>query len=270
MRTIFTLLLLTLSLSLFTACAQEVDEPTESQARDFYAEQWFEAAGFTPAYTYIIAGSLNDEGKITHIHFDMISSRNVSKRSTDYLMNIAHVNIGGEVNHQTLDIFVGGSSANIPQVYNYIRGSLSDINKQFMSFPIFGMMGPYTGEHGSEIFNLIGNALSIELDENTPVIDVIAALGLYHEETETIINTGTGPNRKTLELTGRWGGGSFDRQLLALEQYIVEEGLTLDALYQLLTEVNQADDLERDTVAGATMMFEPKIAQTLAPLINKD
>ena len=267
MKKIFTLILVVSMSFMILACQESAEEV--SMAGDFYAEKQFEAAGFTPAYTYIIAGSLDEDGKVTAIHFDMISSRGVSKRSTDYLMNIAHVSVGGEVGHQTLDIFIGGSTQNIPQVYNYIRGTLSNPDALFKDFSLFGMMGPYTGDQGDEIFNLLAEALEINITASTKVWEVMDALGLWDEENEIFKNTGTGPNRKTLELTGRWGGGSFDNQLVALETYIIENGLTLEEVYTLLTEVNQADDVDRDTVAGATMMFEPKIASTLALIIEE-
>lgn len=225
----------------------------------FYEEMYFEGSGYTPAYNYYLSGALNENGEIRQIRFNMVSQSGTSKRSSDYLMNNATLLIGGSLGHQTMDLFIGGSTENIPQVYNTIQGEIaSDGSTLLMNL---GIMGAYPGavvNHQDEIYGLLENALDMTIDETTTLAEFLSKVGLYDEEDSLVKNGMT-----TIELTGAYGGRSFNHQLQAIEEYIVENSLTLEEVYTLLSTNNQGYD-ERDAIAGATIMFDGKMQAIVA------
>lgn len=236
---------------------EEVEVPTceETPQLSFFETLDREASGFTPAYRYFLAGSLNDDGIVTSIHFDMVTTMGVSKRSTDYRMNVSYIMTGGMPDHQTLEIYVGMSTHNIPQGMFFIRGAIAhDGSDLIKDLPIFTLMGaPINRETVpvADIYQALSTGLTnLEIDDTTTVAEVLAAVNLFDAQNEQVRN-----GRAVTGLTGRWGGGTFHQQMLALEQHIVGNNMTLEDVYALLTTSNQADDVTRDTVAGATVMF---------------
>lgn len=266
-------------LVLLTACqdcpeVEEIDcpeceeclecEPCEETPQlYFYEEMYFEGSGYTPGYNYYLSGALDEQGVIQQIRFNMVSIYGVSKRSSDYLMNNATLVIGGSSGHQTMDLFIGGSTESIPQVFNTIKGEIaSDGSTLLMDL---GIMGAYPGavvNHQDEIYGLLESALNITIDETTTVAEFLSPLGLYDEE-EALVDNGV----SNIELTGAYGGRSFHHQLEAIEEYIVANGLTLEEVYTLLSTNNQGYD-ERDAIAGATVMFDGKMQAIVAKAAN--
>jgi hypothetical protein len=225
----------------------------------FYEQMYFEGSGYTPAYDYFLSGTLNEDGEIEYIRYNMVASNGVSKRSSQYLMNNATVLIGGSAGNQTIEIFIGGSTENIAQVFNYIRGTIAQDGSTLL-FDL-GISGAYPGapvNHQDEIYALLGNALDVTIDETTMIKDLLEPIGFYSSSTDLVKNGMT-----SIELTGAYGGGSFHNQLKALEAYIVDNALTLEEVYELVSSNNQGYD-NRDVVAGATILFDPKIVEITA------
>jgi uncharacterized protein with FMN-binding domain len=236
----------------------------------FFETMDFAPAGFTPGYRYFLAGTLNASGVITQIHFDMVSTASISKRSRDYQMNVSYITVGGTLGNQTLEIFLGGSTANIPQAMNTIRGAiLADGSNLIKSLPLLTFTGAPvnpTTVPVAELYQLLSTGIpGLEIDDETTVYDVLSKVGLWNAATSSVRN-----GRTVIGLTGRWGGGTFHQQLVALENYIVQNNFTLVELYHFLSTTNQIDDTTRDTVAGATMMFEPKILAIVAQAAGID
>ena len=241
----------------------ECEPCEESPQLSFYEEMYFEGSGYTPGYNYYLSGTLNDLGEIQQIRFNMVATTGTSKRSSDYLMNNASLLIGGEEGHQTMDLFIGGSTESIPQVFNTIKGSIAaDGSTLLMDL---GIMGAYPGapvNHQDEIYGLLAQALNISIDETTTIQDFLLPLGFFDETSMRVKNGMT-----NIELTGAYGGRSFDHQLTAIEDYIVENALTLEETYVLLSTNNQGYD-NRDAIAGATVMFDAKMQAIVAKAAN--
>lgn len=236
----------------------------------FFETMDFAPSGYTPGYRYFLAGKLNENGIITQIHFDMVSTANISKRSRDYQMNVSYLMVGGTLDHQTLEIFIGGSTENIPQAMYIIRGQIkSDGSDLIQSLPLLSFFGAPVNPQTvpvSEIYQLLSTGINgLDINESTTVYDVLSKVGLWNQTGSSVRN-----GRSVIGLKGRWGGGTFHEQLIALENYIIANDFTLVDLYDFLTNTNQANDQLRDTVAGATMMFEPKILAIVAQAAGID
>lgn len=279
MKKISALLLMLLSLCILTGCTEcpeceEVDCPEceeciecepceETPQRYFYEEMYFEGSGYTPAYHYYLSGALNSDGEIEQIRFNMVAVTGTSKRSSDYLMNNATIQIGGTPGNQTIDVFIGGSTENIPQVFNSIKGTIAADGETLLMD--LGIMGAYPGapvNYQDEIYGLLANALNIEITETTTLKEFLIPMGLFDEDANLVKNGQT-----NLELTGAYGGRSFNHQLEAIEQYIVANALTLEEVYTLLSTNNQGYD-NRDAIAGATIMFDVKMQAIVAKAAN--
>ncbi len=259
-----------MAVSVLAACTKEVEVPVEIPVEvevikeievevikevyineSFYHEMEFEGSGYTPSYTYYLSGSLLDD-VITDLRIDMVSQFGVSKRSSDYLMNNLKVQIGGTLKNQTIDLFVGGSSENIPQIFNNIKGE--SITPEMLVLDLV-VQGAYPGApvmFVEEIWGVIANGVGITINEETTLMEFTEAIGLYDVDRAVIKN-----GYKSIGLTGKWGGNSYNNQLTALEDYIVSHEMTLEEAYELVSTTNQAED--RDVVAGATVFFDPKI-----------
>lgn len=278
MKKLVLLFLCVFSFALLTACDETDDQPESPEVpqqettspSSFFEVMDFEPSGYTPGYRYFLAGSLNEDGEITQIHFDMVSTANISKRSENYQMNITYIMIGGLQDYQTIDIFIGGSTENIPQAMYTIRGQIkADGSDLIMGLPLLSFFGAPVNPESvpiDEIYQLLSTGFdNFNITAETTVADLLAQVRLYDSENSLVKN-----GRKVIGLTGKWGGGTFHEQLMALESYIVSEALTLEELYTFLTETNQADDQQRDTIAGATMMFEPKMIKIVAKAAGID
>lgn len=222
----------------------------------FYVEAEFEGSGYTPAYTYYLSGTLNDDSEITDIRMDMVSANGVSKRSNDYLMNSLNIQIGGTESNQTIELFVGGSSENIAQIFNTVKGENITSEMKVLDLTVMGAYPGAVVDHEDEIWGVIADGLGITIDATTTLDTFATAAGLYNAESSLFMN-----GYKHITLTGKWGGMSYDSQLTALEAHIVDNNLTLAEAYELVTTANQGMD-DRDTVAGATVFFDPKIQET--------
>lgn len=240
---------------------EEVEECEECEECSpqfaFYETMSFEQEGYTPAYDYFLSGTLNEQGEITAIRLNMVSVYGTSKRSNDYDMNVAKFQVGGTSGNQTLNLFIGGSTENIAQVYNTIAGDITTTTK-FIDVPFVKAYPQQVIAHTDEIYGLLETALDMTIDENTLVIDVLSKVGLYNA-TDSVIKNGN----KYVELEGAWGGKNYNHQLEALETYIVTNKLTLEEAYELVSTNNQGFD-NRDAVAGATVMFDAKIVKIFA------
>lgn len=226
----------------------------------FYVEKDYEASGYTPAYTYYLSGTLNELGEITSIRYDMVSDNGTSKRSTDYKMNNASFVVGGTSGNQTLDIFIGGSSASIPQIFNKISATTTTDGTELFktNFPILGAYPGAPVAHADEIYDVLATGLNITIDDTTTLAEVLTAAGLYDVDNSLVKN-----GNVKVALTGAYGGGSYNSQLTAIEEYAVANKLTLEELYEVVSMNNQGYD-NRDTIAGATVMFDAKLVEISA------
>lgn len=278
MKKLVLLFLCTISFVLLTACTQveekggtpEKPEQEITSPSSFFEVMDFEPSGYTPGYRYFLAGSLNEDGEITQIHFDMVSTAHISKRSENYQMNVTYIMVGGLKDYQTIDIFIGGSTENIAQAMYSIKGQIkADGSDLLMDLPLLSYFGAPVDKESipvNEIYQLLSTGFdNFDITDETTVANLLNQVRLYDNENSLVKN-----GRKVIGLTGKWGGGTFHEQLLALESYIVSEALTLRELYTFLSETNQADDQDRDVVAGATMMFEPKIVEIVAQAAGID
>ena len=239
---------------------EDCEECPDCVQNFFYVEKDYEASGYTPAYTYYLSGTLNDEGEITSIRYDMVSVVGTSKRSTDYKMNAATITVGGTSGNQTVNIFIGGSSENIAQIYNKISATATADGSELFktNFPILGAYPGAVVAHEDEIYATLADGLGITIDDTTTLADVLTAAGLYDTDNSLVKNGDV-----YVELTGAYGGKNYNNQLHALETYAVDNALTLVELYELVSTNNQGYD-NRDAVAGATIMFDHKLVEMTA------
>ncbi len=231
-------------------------EVIKEVSNTFYTELFFEGSGYTPGYNYYLSGTVNEEGQVIAMRYDMVSVYGTSKRSSDYKMNVANVTVGGTEGNQTFSMFIGGSTENIAQVYNTVNGS--NLNGEDLALVKLTFAPSYYGPvtHQDEIWGALADSLDITIDEATTVAELLTAMGMYNTETGTITN-----GYKQFKLKGYWGGGTYDQQLTAVEDYIVDNGLTLMEAYEIISTSNQGSDLERDSIAGATVMFDSKMVE---------
>ncbi len=211
--------------------------------------------------TFIFNGTTMD-GVITELEFDIIRNKGTedeySKKDIyGYSMNVTDADIEAAdegfnlVNFSAMGYsteYAEGASAQY-----LVYGSVDNVTDDtvFSDLVVVDFMGEeITQEQALVAYTPVAKEAGIELTLDTPIKDLIEQHGSYANGTFV-------EGERRISFEGIAGGRSYGEQIDAIKQYILDNKMTLEEVYEMFKTVNQADEPieERDTVAGATITF---------------
>ncbi len=267
------MLVAALALSL-VACSSETEETTEETTETTTTteavvetfETEYEMKGTTSSGvpkndTFIFNGTTTD-GIITELEFDVIRNKGLDSEYSKtelsgYEMNVTDATVVATDSGFALESFTSKGYSE-----DFAAGGLQFLQsasiENLTEETTFGELTvvDYKGEELSPedaivSYQFVANEAGIgELTADTLVKDLITIHGL-HDGTTFV----EGENRVSFE--GIAGGRSYGEQIQAIEDYILANNMTLEAVYEMFQTVNQSSQpiAERDVVAGASITF---------------
>lgn len=254
------MLAMLLALALVFGAAAVAEEKTFSAE---YEMKGTTSAGKPKNDTFVFEGKTVD-GVITELNFDIIRNKGTEgeyskKDIMGYMMNVSDAAV-----EKTEDGYALSQLA----VYGYDPAYDSGTYAQFMLSAsaekltdelTFGELTfsdmarpdhPVSVEKAVIAYQYLASEAGITLTAETPVKDLLAIHGFYQDGAFV-----EGASR--VSFAGYHGGRSYGEQIDAIAAYILEQGMTLEEVYEMFKTVNQASQPieERDTVSGATITF---------------
>ena len=241
----------------------ETEAPTETEAgpvvETFSAE--YEMVGTTSAGlpkndTFIFEGETTD-GIITKLNFDIIRNKGLEgeyskKDLMGYQMNVSDAEVAAtDTGYELVNLGMNGYETEFGQYM--ITATCPELTDE----TVFGdlTITNYTGEELTPdqrilIYQYLANEADIELTDETPVSELLAIHGLY-QDGEFVEGT------SRVSFAGFNGGRSYGEQIDAIVEYILDNNMTLEDVYEMFRTVNQQSTPieDRDTIAGATIAF---------------
>ena len=241
----------------------ETEAPTETEAgpvvETFSAE--YEMVGTTSAGlpkndTFIFEGETTD-GIITKLNFDIIRNKGLEgeyskKDLMGYQMNVSDAEVAAtDSGYELVNLGMNGYETEFGQYM--ITATCPELTNE----TVFGdlTITNYTGEELTPdqrilIYQYLANEADIELTDETPVSELLAIHGLY-QDGEFVEGT------SRVSFAGFNGGRSYGEQIDAIVEYILDNNMTLEDVYEMFRTVNQQSTPieDRDTIAGATIAF---------------
>ena len=241
----------------------ETEAPTETEAgpvvETFSAE--YEMVGTTSAGlpkndTFIFEGETTD-GIITKLNFDIIRNKGLEgeyskKDLMGYQMNVSDAEVAAtDSGYELVNLGMNGYETEFGQYM--ITATCPELTDE----TVFGdlTITNYTGEELTPdqrilIYQYLANEADIELTDETPVSELLAIHGLY-QDGEFVEGT------SRVSFAGFNGGRSYGEQIDAIVEYILDNNMTLEDVYEMFRTVNQQSTPieDRDTIAGATIAF---------------
>ena len=241
----------------------ETEAPTETEAgpvvETFSAE--YEMVGTTSAGlpkndTFIFEGETTD-GIITKLNFDIIRNKGLEgeyskKDLMGYQMNVSDAEVAAtDTGYELVTLGMNGYETEFGQYM--ITATCPELTDE----TVFGdlTITNYTGEELTPdqrilIYQYLANEADIELTDETPVSELLAIHGLY-QDGEFVEGT------SRVSFAGFNGGRSYGEQIDAIVEYILDNNMTLEDVYEMFRTVNQQSTPieDRDTIAGATIAF---------------
>lgn len=249
-----------LALTLVFGAAALAEEKTFSAE---YEMKGTTSAGKPKNDTFVFEGKTVDD-VITELNFDIIRNKGTEgeyskKGIMGYMMNVSDAAV-----EKTEDGYALSQLA----VYGYDPAYDSGTYAQFMLSAsaekltdelTFGELTfsdmarpdhPVSVEKAVIAYQYLASEAGMTLTAETPVKDLLAIHGFYQDGAFV---EGTG----RVSFAGYHGGRSYGEQIDAIAAYILEQGMTLEEVYEMFKTVNQASQPieERDTVSGATITF---------------
>ena len=241
----------------------ETEAPPETEAgpvvETFSAE--YEMVGTTSAGlpkndTFIFEGETTD-GIITKLNFDIIRNKGLEgeyskKDLMGYQMNVSDAEVAAtDTGYELVNLGMNGYETEFGQYM--ITATCPELTDE----TVFGdlTITNYTGEELTPdqrilIYQYLANEADIELTDETPVSELLAIHGLY-QDGEFVEGT------SRVSFAGFNGGRSYGEQIDAIVEYILDNNMTLEDVYEMFRTVNQQSTPieDRDTIAGATIAF---------------
>ncbi len=254
------MLAMMLALTLVFGAAALAEEKTFSAE---YEMKGTTSAGKPKNDTFVFEGKTVDD-VITELNFDIIRNKGTEgeyskKDIMGYMMNVSDAAV-----EKTED----GYALSQLTVYGYDPAYASGTYAQFMLSAsaekltdelTFGELTfsdmarpdhPVSVEEAVIAYQYLASEAGMTLTAETPVKDLLAIHGFYQDGAFV---EGTG----RVSFAGYHGGRSYGEQIDAIAAYILEQGMTLEEVYEMFKTVNQASQPieERDTISGATITF---------------
>lgn len=254
------MLAMMLALTLVFGAAALAEEKTFSAE---YEMKGTTSAGKPKNDAFVFEGKTVDD-VITELNFDIIRNKGTEgeyskKDIMGYMMNVSDAAV-----EKTED----GYALSQLTVYGYDPAYASGTYAQFMLSAsaekltdelTFGELTfsdmarpdhPVSVEEAVIAYQYLASEAGMTLTAETPVKDLLAIHGFYQDGAFV-----EGTSR--VSFAGYHGGRSYGEQIDAIAAYILEQGMTLEEVYEMFKTVNQASQPieERDTISGATITF---------------
>lgn len=221
------------------------------------------SAGKPKNDTFIFEGKTVD-GKITELNFDIIRNKGAEgeyskKGIMGYSMNVSDAKVekteeGFKLSALTAygyntafdegmyaQFMVSASAEKLTEETTFGELTFVNMAKPGEALPIEKAIIAYT---------YLANEAGITLTAETPVKDLVAIHGFYKDG--AFIEGST-----RVSFAGYHGGRSYGEQIDAIVAHILENGMTLEEVYEMFKTVNQSSQPieERDAISGATIAF---------------
>ena len=204
---------------------------------------------------WLFQGKTTD-GKITELNFDIIANKGTDKEISKkdimgYLMNVADCKISNDGNGGfKLEAFNANGFVNDMQFM--INGSVENLTEETTFADVtFSSYMPISLDFALAAYSSLAKEAGIEnLTAETKLVDILPVFGLYADGAFT-------EGFKRVAFDGPNGGRSYGEQIDAITKYIVDNGLTLEEVYEMFKNENKMSDpmSERDLISGATIAF---------------
>lgn len=267
MKKLFSLLTVGTLVLALGACST-TKEPVVEEFKAEYEMKGTTSAGLPKNDTFIFEGETTD-GIITKLNFDIIRNKGTeneySKKDLDgYEMNVSDAVIeetDGGFNLTRLSasgwvVYPGSDSG----VQYMVSGSIEGLTPEstfadlvVLSPSMTGEVSTLTLEQAIAAYSYLATEAGItELTGDTLIIDILS--GAF----DNMVKDGNfvaGEERTSY--AGFNGGRSYGEQIDAIVDYILEEGMTLEEVYEMFRTVNQPSTPieDRDVISGATISF---------------
>lgn len=275
MKKLFSLLTVGTLVLALGACST-TKEPVVEEFKAEYEMKGTTSAGLPKNDTFIFEGETTD-GIITKLNFDIIRNKGTeneySKKDLDgYEMNVSDAVIeetDGGFNLTRLSasgwvVYPGSDSG----VQYMVSGSIEGLTPEstfadlvVLSPSMTGEVSTLTLEQAIAAYSYLATEAGItELTGDTLIIDILS--GAF----DNMVKDGNfvaGEERTSY--AGFNGGRSYGEQIDAIVDYILEEGMTLEEVYEMFRTVNQQSTPieDRDVISGATISFVGDFQRTV-------
>lgn len=248
-----TTLLVTLILTLMVCACAAAETETFSATYEMVGTT---SAGLPKNDTFIFEGKTED-GVIVELNFDIIRNKGLEgefskKGIMGYQMNVSDATV--EETDGGFTLVNMGMNGYTDKYGQYMMTASCETLTEESTFADL-VVTNYTGEvlaleDKLTIYQYLANEAGIELTAETPLSELLAIYGLY---VDGAFVAGT----KRVSFAGYHGGRSYGEQIDAIVAHILENGMTLDEVYEMFRTVNQQSQPieERDVVSGATIAF---------------
>lgn len=259
-KLIATLTVFAIALGLTSCATAKKEEPVVETFAAEYEMKGTTSAGKPKNDTFIFEGTTED-GIITELNFDIIRNKGTEgeyskKDIMGYQMNVSDAQIekvgeGYKLTKLSVagydDAFEGGQ-----YMLTASADSITDETK-FKDLTIINLATQSELEMDKAIsaYKYVAAEAGIEnLSEDTLVKDIVSKHGLYKDGSFV-----EGTNR--ISFAGYNGGRSYGEQIDSIVNYILNEKMTLEDVYEMFKTVNQMDQPieDRDAISGATISF---------------
>ncbi|MBP3428491.1 MAG: FMN-binding protein [Clostridia bacterium] len=252
--------LLLCALLVISLCAVAFAEETFSAE---YEMKGTTSAGKPKNDTFIFEGKTTD-GKITELNFDIIRNKGTEgeyskKGIMGYSMNVSDAAVEKtEDGYKLATLTSYGYNEQFDEGM-YAQFMVSASAEKLTEETTFGELTfvnlakptePLAIEKAIIAYQYLANEGNITLTAETPVKDLVALHGFYKDGAFVEGST-------RISFAGLNGGRSYGEQIDAIVAYILENGLTLEEVYEMFRTVNQSSQPieERDVISGATIAF---------------
>lgn len=262
MKKVCSLLLVLALLLSVSACAEGAKVETFSAEYEMVGTT---SAGLPKNDTFIFEGETTD-GIITKLNFDIVRNKGAEdeyskKDIMGYMMNVSDATVEAAENGFKLTTFTvygydpAFSDGDAYYAQYMVSASCDALTEDtlFQDLTFLDMARPdnaVTLDKALIVYGYLAKEAGIELAGETPVKDLLALHGLYADGAFV-----AGTNR--VSFAGYNGGRSYGEQIDAIADYILENQMTLEDVYEMFRTVNQASTPieDRDVISGATITF---------------
>ncbi|MED9821227.1 MAG: FMN-binding protein [Christensenellales bacterium] len=254
------MLAMMLALTLVFGAAALAEEKTFSAE---YEMKGTTSAGKPKNDTFVFEGKTVD-GVITELNFDIIRNKGTEgeyskKGIMGYMMNVSDAAVEKTEDGYALSQLAVYGYDPVYDSGTYAQFMLSASAEKLTDELTFGELTfsdmarpdhPVSVEKAVIAYQYLASEAGMTLTAETPVKDLLAIHGFYQDGAFV---EGTG----RVSFAGYHGGRSYGEQIDAIAAYILEQGMTLEEVYEMFKTVNQASQPieERDTISGATITF---------------
>ncbi|MDY5252101.1 MAG: FMN-binding protein [Erysipelotrichaceae bacterium] len=240
------------------------DPATQTPFSAEYEMMGTTSAGLPKNDTFIFEGTVDENGIITTLNFDIIRNKGkedeYSKKDImGYLMNVSDAEVSETADGFGLLALTANGYAKFPgkdQGEQYmLTASLDNLTAEstFKDLTVInlGTQAEVDLESAIVAYSYLAKEAGVEeLTGDTLLSDILDVFGLYKDGKFV-----AGKNR--VSFAGYNGGRSYGEQIDAIVDHILANKMTLDQVYEMFRTVNQQSTPieDRDMITGATIAF---------------